>query len=140
LETDEATIVVLNTANLNIGACNNFATLVPIAKDARARVHVDGAFGLFARASAGHGKDRNGPNLASTRTEQPVPSWAFPTNCIIVTKNLAKTQGGPLNHRPRKKFCQNWRTECFFCSFCAVRATGMMAVDDVALSLLHMDR
>jgi glutamate/tyrosine decarboxylase-like PLP-dependent enzyme len=53
-ETDEATIVVLNAADLNIGACDDFETLIPIAKDAGAWVHVDGAFGLFARASAKH--------------------------------------------------------------------------------------
>ena len=51
-ETDEATIVVLNAADLNIGACDDFETLIPIAKDAGAWVHVDGAFGLFARASS----------------------------------------------------------------------------------------
>ena len=53
-ETDDATIVVLNAADLNIGACDDFETLIPIAKDAGAWVHVDGAFGLFARASAKH--------------------------------------------------------------------------------------
>jgi glutamate/tyrosine decarboxylase-like PLP-dependent enzyme len=52
--TDEATIVVLNAADLNIGACDDFETLIPIAKDAGAWVHVDGAFGLFARTSAKH--------------------------------------------------------------------------------------
>lgn len=45
-------IVVLNAADLNIGAFDDFATLIPIAKAAGAWVHVDGAFGLFARASA----------------------------------------------------------------------------------------
>ena len=45
-------IVVLNAADLNIGACDDFESLIPIAKEAGAWVHVDGAFGLFARASA----------------------------------------------------------------------------------------
>ena len=53
-ESDEATIVVLNAADLNIGACDDFETLIPIAKEAGAWVHVDGAFGLFARASLKH--------------------------------------------------------------------------------------
>jgi aromatic-L-amino-acid decarboxylase len=44
-------IVVLDAADLNVGAFDSFAALVPIAKAAGAWVHVDGAFGLFARAS-----------------------------------------------------------------------------------------
>ena len=44
-------IVVLGAADLNIGAFDPFATLIPIAKAAGAWVHVDGAFGLIARAS-----------------------------------------------------------------------------------------
>jgi glutamate/tyrosine decarboxylase-like PLP-dependent enzyme len=46
------TIVVLDAADLNIGAFDPFTTLIPIAKAAGAWVHIDGAFGLFARASA----------------------------------------------------------------------------------------
>jgi aromatic-L-amino-acid decarboxylase len=45
------TIVVLNASDLNIGACDNFAQLCPIAQAAGAWVHVDGAFGLWANAS-----------------------------------------------------------------------------------------
>lgn len=44
-------ILVLNAADLNIGACDPFQELIPIAHQAGAWVHVDGAFGLFARAS-----------------------------------------------------------------------------------------
>jgi len=45
------TIVVLNAGDLNIGACDDFATLCPIAQAVGAWVHVDGAFGLWANAS-----------------------------------------------------------------------------------------
>lgn len=45
------TIVVLNAGDLNIGACDDFAALCPIAQAAGAWVHVDGAFGLWANAS-----------------------------------------------------------------------------------------
>lgn len=44
-------IVVLNAADLNIGAFDPFEELIPIAHAAGAWVHVDGAFGLFGRAS-----------------------------------------------------------------------------------------
>lgn len=45
------TIVVLDAGDLNIGACDDFALLCPIAQAAGAWVHVDGAFGLWANAS-----------------------------------------------------------------------------------------
>lgn len=45
------TILVLNAGDLNIGACDDFTVLCPIAREAGAWVHVDGAFGLWANAS-----------------------------------------------------------------------------------------
>ena len=48
---DAPTILILNAGDLNIGACDDFATLCPIAQAAGAWVHVDGAFGLWANAS-----------------------------------------------------------------------------------------
>lgn len=48
---DRPTIVCLNAADLNIGACDDFATLIPLAHAAGAWVHIDGAFGLWAQAS-----------------------------------------------------------------------------------------
>ena len=48
---DAPTIVILNAGDLNIGACDDFAALCPIARAAGAWVHVDGAFGLWANAS-----------------------------------------------------------------------------------------
>ncbi len=45
------TIVILNAGDLNLGACDDFARLVPIAHAAGAWVHVDGAFGLWLNAS-----------------------------------------------------------------------------------------
>jgi aromatic-L-amino-acid decarboxylase len=47
-------IVILNAADLNVGACDPFTKLIPMAKQAGAWVHIDGAFGLFARASRRH--------------------------------------------------------------------------------------
>ena len=51
-QSEDPTIVVLNAADLNVGAADPFIELIPMAKAARAWVHVDGAFGLWARASA----------------------------------------------------------------------------------------
>jgi len=44
-------IVVLNAADLNIAAFDPFEQLIPIARASNAWVHIDGAFGLIARAS-----------------------------------------------------------------------------------------
>ena len=51
LAPDAPTMVILNAGDLNIGACDDFTTLCPIAQSAGAWVHVDGAFGLWANAS-----------------------------------------------------------------------------------------
>jgi glutamate/tyrosine decarboxylase-like PLP-dependent enzyme len=44
-------IVIVQAGQLNTGAFDDFATLVPLAKAKGAWVHVDGAFGLWAQAS-----------------------------------------------------------------------------------------
>ena len=45
------TLVVLQAGDVNIGAFDDFARLVPLAKKSGAWVHVDGAFGLWAAAT-----------------------------------------------------------------------------------------
>jgi glutamate/tyrosine decarboxylase-like PLP-dependent enzyme len=61
-------IVGLNAGDLNIGAFDPFAQLVPLARRAGAWVHVDGAFGLISRAS---------PTLrALSRGVEDCDSWA----------------------------------------------------------------
>jgi glutamate/tyrosine decarboxylase-like PLP-dependent enzyme len=49
---DTLTIVVLQAGDLNIGAYDCFEELIPLAHRHGAWVHVDGAFGLWANASA----------------------------------------------------------------------------------------
>ena len=48
---DTPTIVLLQGGDLNIGAFDSFAELIPLAHRYHAWVHVDGAFGLWANAS-----------------------------------------------------------------------------------------
>ena len=64
-------IVALNAADLNTGAFDPFHTLIPMAHAHGAWVHVDGAFGLFARASNRYESLVAGMDLAD--------SWA--TDC-----------------------------------------------------------
>jgi len=68
---DGPTIVILDAADLNIAAFDRFEEVIPLAKRARAWVHVDGAFGLFARASRSKRSLATGIELAD--------SWA--TDC-----------------------------------------------------------
>jgi aromatic-L-amino-acid decarboxylase len=53
-ESDAPTIVVLQAGELNLGGFDRFEELAPIAHAAKAWVHVDGAFGLWAKASPRH--------------------------------------------------------------------------------------
>jgi glutamate/tyrosine decarboxylase-like PLP-dependent enzyme len=48
---ESSSIVLLQAGDLNIGAFDDFATLIPLARLRDAWVHVDGAFGLWAAAS-----------------------------------------------------------------------------------------
>ncbi|HWE46257.1 MAG TPA: aminotransferase class V-fold PLP-dependent enzyme [Caulobacteraceae bacterium] len=50
-ESDAPAIVVLQAGDLNLGRFDDFEALVPIAHEAGAWVHVDGAFGLWAAVS-----------------------------------------------------------------------------------------
>lgn len=61
---DAPTILVLDAADLNVGAIDPFADLIPIARKAGAWVHIDGAFGLWARASGRHRHRLAGVELA----------------------------------------------------------------------------
>lgn len=47
---DERTLVLLQAGNVNTGHSDPFADIIPIARDAGAWVHVDGAFGLWSAA------------------------------------------------------------------------------------------
>ncbi len=66
---DASSILLLQAGNVNSGAFDDFATLCRRANEARAWVHIDGAFGLWAAAS---------PRLASlTRGIELADSWSF---------------------------------------------------------------
>ncbi|WP_341781827.1 pyridoxal phosphate-dependent decarboxylase family protein [Ectopseudomonas mendocina] len=49
---DERTLLILQAGEVNTGEFDRFAELIPAARAAGAWVHVDGAFGLWARASS----------------------------------------------------------------------------------------
>lgn len=49
---DDSTILCLQAGEVNTGESDPFAQIIPRAREARAWVHVDGAFGLWARTSS----------------------------------------------------------------------------------------
>jgi glutamate/tyrosine decarboxylase-like PLP-dependent enzyme len=57
----QPTILVLQAGDLNIGAFDDFANLIPIAKKFGAWVHVDGAFGLCAQPALAFATSSPGP-------------------------------------------------------------------------------
>jgi aromatic-L-amino-acid decarboxylase len=61
-------IVVLQAGELNAAAFDPFEELAPVAQAAGAWVHVDGAFGLWARASAAHAHRVRGVERADSWT------------------------------------------------------------------------
>ncbi|ALS97408.1 pyridoxal phosphate-dependent decarboxylase family protein [Lacimicrobium alkaliphilum] len=65
---DADTILCLQAGEVNTGECDPFAELIPRAKAAGAWVHVDGAFGLWARASSQTRHLTNGIELADSWT------------------------------------------------------------------------
>ncbi len=64
----DPTIVVLQAGELNAAAFDPFEELVPVARAAGAWVHVDGAFGLWARVSPVHAHRVRGVELADSWT------------------------------------------------------------------------
>jgi glutamate/tyrosine decarboxylase-like PLP-dependent enzyme len=59
-------LVILQAGQINTGAFDNFAELIPLAKSVGAWVHIDGAFGLWARASASKRYLASGAELADS--------------------------------------------------------------------------
>lgn len=60
------TILCLQAGNVNSGAFDPFAEIIPRAREAGAWVHVDGAFGLWARASSRFSPQTQGMALADS--------------------------------------------------------------------------
>ncbi len=60
------TIVCLQAGNINSGAFDPFAAICPVTRAAGAWVHVDGAFGLWAKASPALAPLANGMELADS--------------------------------------------------------------------------
>lgn len=65
---DDMTILCLQAGEVNTGEFDPFAEIIPAARAAGAWIHVDGAFGLWARASSGKRALTNGVEQADSWT------------------------------------------------------------------------
>jgi len=77
----QPTIVLLQAGDLNVGAFDPFAALIPIAKQHGAWVHVDGAFGLWAAASPRYRHLLAGVELADSWTNDGHKWLNVPFDC-----------------------------------------------------------
>jgi aromatic-L-amino-acid decarboxylase len=92
-------IVVLQAGDLNIGAFDPFAELIPIAHDYGAWVHVDGAFGLWVAASPKHRHLLRGVELADSWTNDGHKWLNTPFDCGYAFVAHAEAQRGAFSHR-----------------------------------------
>ena len=101
LETNEEqpTIIVLHAGDLNIGAFDRFAELIPIARRCNAWVHVDGAFGLWAATSPRHRHLLCGVELADSWTNDGHKWLNTPFDCGYAFVADAQAHRAAFSHR-----------------------------------------
>jgi glutamate/tyrosine decarboxylase-like PLP-dependent enzyme len=81
---DPSCILVLQAGNVNSGAFDDFTKLCQIANKAQAWVHIDGAFGLWAKASNVFDQQTKGMQLADSWSVDPHKTLNTPYDCGIV--------------------------------------------------------
>ncbi|WP_316239001.1 pyridoxal phosphate-dependent decarboxylase family protein [Bradyrhizobium sp. SZCCHNR1015] len=95
----QPTIVILQAGDLNIGACDPFAELIPIAHEHGAWVHVDGAFGLWAAASPRYRHLLRGVELADSWTNDGHKWLNTPFDCGYAFVADQQAHRGAFSHR-----------------------------------------
>jgi aromatic-L-amino-acid decarboxylase len=95
----QPTIVLLQAGDLNIGAFDSFADLIPIAHRHGSWVHVDGAFGLWAGASPKHRHLLRGVELADSWTNDGHKWLNTPFDCGYAFVADSEAHRGAFSHR-----------------------------------------
>ena len=93
------TIVLLQAGDVNTGAYDRFAELIPIARKCGAWVHVDGAFGLWAAASPRLRHLMNGGNLADSWATDGHKWLNVPQDCGYAFVADRAAHLGAMSHR-----------------------------------------
>jgi len=81
---DPSCILVLQAGNVNSGAFDDFSQICPLANKAQAWVHIDGAFGLWAKASKIFDDQTKGMELADSWSVDAHKTLNTPYDCGIV--------------------------------------------------------
>jgi glutamate/tyrosine decarboxylase-like PLP-dependent enzyme len=81
---DPSCILVLQAGNVNSGAFDDFETLCGLAHEAGAWVHIDGAFGLWAKASGLFNPITGGIELADSLSVDAHKTLNTPYDCGII--------------------------------------------------------
>lgn len=91
---DDRTLVILQAGNVNSGAFDDFATICAAAEQAEAWVHVDGAFGLWARACRATARLTTGIERADSWSVDAHKTLNSPYDCgIVFCKDRLKLAG-----------------------------------------------
>jgi len=96
---DSPVLLVLQAGELNLGAFDDFATLIPIAKQYGAWVHIDGAFGLWAAASPRYKRFLDGAELADSWATDGHKWLNVPYDCGYAFVNDVAAHHAALSHR-----------------------------------------
>ena len=137
------TIVLLQAGDLNIGAFDAFADLIPVAHDHGAWVHIDGAFGLWANASGKHrhllaGVDRADSWATDGHKWLNVPydcGYAFVAN-PQPHRNAMTIQASYVSHHEEAREAKDWNPEWSrrargVATYAAIRSLGKRGVSDL---------
>jgi glutamate/tyrosine decarboxylase-like PLP-dependent enzyme len=81
---DQSCILVLQAGNVNSGAYDDFMQICHLADKAQAWVHIDGAFGLWAKASQAFDTQTHGMELADSWSVDAHKTLNTPYDCGIV--------------------------------------------------------
>ena len=96
---DVPTVVLLQAGDLNIGAYDCFETLIPLAHEYGAWVHVDGAFGLWAGASPKYRHLLRGVELADSWATDGHKWLNVPYDCGYALVADAEAHRAAMSHR-----------------------------------------
>jgi glutamate/tyrosine decarboxylase-like PLP-dependent enzyme len=139
----QPTIVVLQAGDLNLGAFDDFANLIPIAKKFGAWVHVDGAFGLWCGASPRLRHLLNGAEGADSWTTDGHKWLNVPFDCGYAFVADREAHRASLSHRASylthasdARDQMDWNPEWSrrargFATYAALRQLGRQGVADL---------
>jgi glutamate/tyrosine decarboxylase-like PLP-dependent enzyme len=140
---DQPTILVLQAGDLNIGAFDDFAKLIPIAKQHGAWVHVDGAFGLWCAATPRLRHLLNGAEAADSWTTDGHKWLNVPFDCGYAFVADPAPHRASLSHRASyithaqdARDQMDWNPEWSrrargFATYAALRQLGRQGVADL---------